>query len=95
MNKKVRKLLYFLVALICLFCLAGCYNVGSKPSKQYSDFYVPNIVDMGNDNYYYTIDKRTGVVYLSYSDTYQHGITVMLNADGTPVTADQLGIRFD
>ena len=95
MNKKVRKLLYFLVALICLFCLAGCRRVGSRPSKLYLDSYCPDIVDTGNTDYYYTIDKRTGVVYLSYHSDYCQAITVMLNADGTPVTADQLGIRFD
>ena len=89
-----KKILYFLELLLSIFALAGC-SVGSKPSKMYSDFYVPDVVDMGNENYYYTIDKRTGVVYLSYSESYHHGITVMLNADGTPVTADQLGITFD
>jgi len=89
-----KKLLYFLALLFSIFALAGC-SVGSKPSQVYSDFYVPDVIDMGNAHYYYTIDKRTGVVYLSYSEYNHHGITVMLNADGTPVTADQLGIEFD
>lgn len=92
MNKK---LLYFIVALICLLCLASCENAGARASKEYSNYYVPDVVDLGNDNYYYTIDKRTGVVYLSYESAYCHAITVMLNTDGTPVTADQLGIKFD
>ena len=87
-----KKLLYFLALLLSIFALAGCSH-GSKPSKLYSDLYSPNIIDTGNDSYYYTIDKRTGVVYLSYDGFYRHAITIMLNADGTPVTADQLGIK--
>lgn len=30
------------------------------------------------------IDKKTGVCYLEYKQGYKYGITVMLNADGTP-----------
>ena len=39
----------------------------------------------------YLIDKRTGVVYLVYyAGQYKIGMTVMLNADGSPVTYDQI-----
>lgn len=90
-----KKLLYFLALLLSIFALAGCESAGARASKEYSNYYTPDVVDLGNDYYYYTIDKRTGVVYLSYDTFHHHAITVMLNADGTPVTADQLGITFD
>ena len=39
----------------------------------------------------YLIDERTGVVYLVYyAGQYKIGMTVMLNADGSPVTYDQI-----
>ena len=40
------------------------------------------------------VDKNTGVVYLGYMGYYRYAITVMLNTDGTPVTAEQLGINY-
>nr|WP_297765594.1 DUF6440 family protein [uncultured Butyrivibrio sp.] len=49
---------------------------------------------MSFKDYHYLVDENTGVVYLEYdSGLYKYGITVMLNADGTPVTAEQLGIE--
>ena len=44
--------------------------------------------------YAYIVDKNTGVVYLEYGALYRHALTVMLNADGTPITAEQLGIKY-
>jgi hypothetical protein len=47
------------------------------------------------DEYYsYIVDKDTGVVYLEYDYYYRHALTVMLNTDGTPVTAEELGIKY-
>ncbi len=46
---------------------------------------------VGNSSRYrYIVDTSTGVVYLQYNGS---GITVMYNADGTIVTADQLGLE--
>ena len=45
-------------------------------------------------HYVYIVDKNTGVVYLEYDAVYRHALTVMLNADGTPITAEQLGIKY-
>jgi hypothetical protein len=52
-------------------------------------------ISMNNKEHYaYIVDKNTGVVYLGYDGVYRHDLTVMLNADGTPVTAEQLGIKY-
>lgn len=38
-----------------------------------------------DDRYSILVDKKTGVCYLEFdSGYYRYGITVMLNADGTP-----------
>ena len=55
----------------------------------------PKILTSENNEYYtYIVDKNTGVVYLEYDSFYRHALTVMLNADGTPVIAEQLGIKY-
>ena len=55
----------------------------------------PKILTTENNSYYtYIVDKNTGVVYLEYDAKYRHALTVMLNADGTPVTAEQLRIKY-
>ena len=95
MNKLKRMRKYGIVLALCAVLLTGC----SKATSDYSNYVVPNIVELGkgkdsdiNKCYYYSIDKKTGVVYLHYDAFYKHALTVMLNADGTPVTAEQLGI---
>lgn len=92
--KRIRK--YGIVLALCAVLLTGCSKNVSEATSDYSNHAVPDIVDLRKDNdvYYYSIDRNTGVVYLSYNSSYRHAITVMLNADGTPVTAEQLGINY-
>ena len=78
--------LFIITLLIFTICIlmAGCEN------NKYKE---PDIETLGGDNlyhYHYIIDNRTGVVYLSYDFGDRTGITVMLNADGTPVLKNQL-----
>ena len=55
----------------------------------------PKLLTLENNGCYtYIVDKNTGVVYLEYDACYRHALTVMLNADGTPITAEQLGIKY-
>lgn len=55
----------------------------------------PKLLTLEDDEHYkYIVDKNTGVVYLEYDGYYRHALTVMLNADGTPITAEQLGIKY-
>lgn len=43
-----------------------------------------------NGNWRYYVDDSTGVVYITYGNSYSYGITPALNADGKPITRDQL-----
>ena len=87
---------YGIVSVLCMVLLTGCSKNTSEATNDYSNHVVPNIIDLEKvmDGYYYSIDRNTGVMYLSYNSYYRHAITVMLNADGTPVTAEQIGIDY-
>lgn len=88
-----------MVAIICLtamlFMLTGCEEGQSKSTQAYSSEYiVPDVSILAKDEgaykYYYVLDNNTGVVYLQFSYYNLAGITVALNADGTPLTIDQI-----
>ena len=77
-----------------ILALTGCSSVRTQEtnvSKPSSDFVVIN----DNLDYHYLVHEPTGVVYLEYRSGYKQAITVMLNPDGTPITADQLGIDIE
>lgn len=93
-----------LVFILMIFLLTSCgenlngLNVSSA-DKDYSSMVTPNILECGDDRtgggiYYYIIDKNTGVVYLAHDEYERHGITLMVNRDGSPITAEQLGINY-
>ena len=78
--------LFIITLLIFTICvlMTGCGN--NKYKK-------PDIEAFGEEIYYhyhYVIDNRTGVVYLVCDYGTGSGITIMLNADGTPVLKSQL-----
>ena len=66
----------------------------------YSSMVTPNILECGGDKvtdtgiYYYVIDRNNGVVYLAYDAYRKHALTIMVNRDGSPITAEQLGIKY-
>ena len=66
-----------LAAVLATVMLTGCDN---------KDFSSENGV---TGSYRYFVDNHTGVVYIEYNGGYRGGITVALNADGTPVTKEQ------
>ena len=78
------------VAFIILAILIGLFFYAGGAFKQKDtklkkiDAYAVN-----GEVYQYMIDEDTSVVYLLRNGV-KGGITVMLNADGTPVTEDQL-----
>ena len=91
-----------LVFILMIFLLTSCgenLNV-SLADEDYSSMVTPNILECGDDIgvggevYYYIIDKNTGVVYLAHDEYERHGITLMVNRDGSPITAEQLGINY-
>ena len=91
----MKKVILLASLITVLFLLVGC-DEGKRGSEMgYSDRYdTPNIRTLANDiynyKYFYVIDKNTGVVYLQFSGDRKAGITVMLNANGTPITVEQI-----
>jgi len=90
------------IAIICLtamlFMLTECKEGQSTSTTRYSSEYnVPDISSLAKDtdsyNYFYVIDNNTGVVYLQFSGFRRAGITVALNADGTPITVNQIRMK--
>ena len=81
-----------LAALLAAVMLTGC-DVGQTGTMVRGSVH-PKIAqygaDTGTNSYFYVVDERTGVVYLAFEGFYRGGITVSLNADGTPVTKEQL-----
>ena len=85
---------------VALITLASCDNGNGStiPARKDIKGISPNITRYGNfsavsESYVYLVDNNTGVVYLEYDGAKRHAISVMLNADGTPVTAEQLGLK--
>ena len=83
------------VLFVCLSLSACAKNNGvSRGGESESDMPVPQMVSLATgellEDYEYIIDTNTGVVYLKYQQFNRYGITVMLNPDGTPITAEQL-----
>lgn len=94
MSKRI-KIVFACVMLLLL--LSGCAKNTNKADEDTSSGITPNIIstsNLGGGNYFYIVDKNTGVVYLGYGTTYRYGMSVMLNRDGTPVTAEQLKIKY-
>ena len=85
----MKKILFALI--LCLMLLVGCDTAADSADRN-----TPNLYEVGDfffRDYRYLIDRNTGVVYLEKSAEKGGGIVVMLNADGTPVTAEQLEIE--
>ena len=84
-----------IIAFAMLLMLAGCAEGQSVQKYGYSDeIEAPDVTVFAEgidpDSYYYLVDNKTGVVYLLLDGIWCSGITAVLNADGTPVTIDQI-----
>ena len=94
----MKRIIVLIVALLLL--LVGCGANSAGANRDFSSGIRPNILECGSSgadgggSYYYIVDMNTGVVYLSYDGYRRHAISVMVNADGSPVMAEQLGIDY-
>lgn len=98
MKKKIISLLLLLVIPTALLC--GCDTAKEEQEKGLTenDINFICVVKPKNENgYYIYVHKETKVMYLVYKykqsvnrwdNVYAYGITVMLNADGTPLLWD-------
>ena len=76
-----KKLLCLLLVLIMpVMVLAGCSNAPAEENGGYDRF---KVVCYERCDIY--IDKETKIMYLWVKNGYGGGLTVMLNADGTPM----------
>ena len=83
-----------IACVIVATLLSGCGD-NSRADIVPSSNILPNMTKYSfvGSGYHYLVDNRTGVVYLELRTGHSYGITVMLNADGTPVTKDQLELE--
>ena len=86
------------IVLICLIGLTGCDT--GKAAEKHSDIKIyPDVSEYAVDGtdihntYFYIVDNKTGVVYIGMYGYKTGGITVALNADGTPMTKEQLEVE--
>lgn len=89
----IKIVMVFVLVGIMVFVLCGCIDNPAVEDIKPSVTILSNEDPFGNDagnKFFYIVDNRTGVVYLGFSCYRKAGITVMLNADGSPVTYDQI-----
>ena len=86
----MKKAICAILIIVLCFSLCGC---GRKAGEYFTQSQRFLIVSGSNSNapYYETIivDEETGVMYLAVYDYSQFGITPLLNADGTPMLAEE------
>lgn len=84
------KKLAILVGCIALVFMCGC---GRKMGENFTETGRFTIVYGNNPNAPYSetiiVDKETGVMYLAVYAYNHFGITPLLNADGTPMLAEE------
>ena len=89
-----------IVIAVIVFLIAGvtvCFAMEKESTPTPANNAGDDLALEPSGDFQYFVDKRTGVVYLMYfsKSGKRMGMTVMLNADGTPVTADQVGLTWD
>lgn len=93
----MKKFLFILILMIMLpFVLCSCGSQKENNEDVILDerfVIIENYVSWANNSYSRIIvDKETKVIYYKYSDYYKghyvSGITVLYNADGTPMIYD-------
>lgn len=84
----MKKLAIFACCISLIF-MCGC---GRKTGENFTDSERFTIMSGDNMNAPYSemiiADEETGVMYLIVYDIYHFGITPLLNADGTPMLAE-------
>ena len=80
------KKIFFIISIsmIALMCFAACDNPVEKNTHLgNSDF----VIVESTDNFYVVYHKETKVMYAVSDSSYNHGnFTLLVNADGTPMT---------
>ena len=84
MKKKILCLLLLLIMPIFMLC--GCSDtIDSAIGTEYTIGDVCLVKVEESDCFCIFVHKETRVMYLANTEQYRYGLTVMLNADGTPM----------
>lgn len=75
------------VFIASMLCLSGCTSAATVESSEKTQVKEGRFISDW-PNCYVVTDSETGVQYLYCKGVYDGGVTVMLNADGTPCIAD-------
>lgn len=76
----MRKKIICFILTLTIVMLTACGNTDAENKTKYIQEY--------NPTFKIFIDKETGVNYVYVSTAYGKGITVRLNADGTPYVSE-------
>lgn len=80
----MKKASIIFMACILIIALCSCYSESSK-TKKYNSMY--DIAEINSNERIY-VDSETNVMYLFNIHNYGDGLTLMVNADGTPKLAN-------
>ena len=90
MMKTLKKIVLILLIAAAIICLTACRKRIGDKAYQSSRFVVAE-VSQGAEYYTETVfyDTKTGVLYLGVRHGDQLAVTVLFNADGTPMLYDE------
>lgn len=83
-----KKLIILLTCVMLNPILTGCSSENEITQKD-----KPKMTPVNTNyltDYYYTIDERTGIVYIEFDGYNRHGITVAYNEDGSVMRREDL-----
>ena len=89
----------FLLMVTMAYVLTSCApnNANASDVDTHTNLVLENNIlkiKLDRSYYSYIVDKNTGVAYLEHDSYHKYALVPMLNADGTPVTAEQLEIKY-
>lgn len=80
----MKKIVIVIISIACILGVTGCTKIKTKENNQTSF----KCESTNSDYLKIYVDKETGVNYIVYSGNRSGGMTVRLNADGTPYISD-------
>lgn len=82
----MKKMVIAIALVSALLC--GCSNCCKEPKERIDDRFV-TVQRQTESRFRIIVDTETNVMYLMDGLSHQGGITVLLNADGTPMLWDE------
>ena len=86
---KIKAIALIILIAACLIFLS-CTTTEQAETEQYAEWREFEIITTNYERSQIMVHKKTGVCYIRYLTDYYSALSVMLNADGTPITIDQI-----